>query len=354
VSRSAATFPSKKLHIQKIKKVKHMENFWQDRPVVVTGAGGFIASHLIEALVERQAQVRAFVRYNSRGDPGLLAWVPRKTFDQLEIIAGDLRDLPAVTAALKGITHVFHLGALIAIPYSYLHPVEVVETNVIGTLNVLLASRECKIERMIHTSTSEVYGTALRVPIDESHPLQGQSPYSASKIGADKLAESFYRSFDLPVVTLRPFNTYGPRQSARAVVPTIVSQALTQEVVRLGNLVARRDLTYVSDTVTGFLRAGETPGIEGQTFNLGTGSEVRIGELAQQVIDLIGRPVRIEVDPARLRPEKSEVQRLVSDYRLARDQLGWIPQVSLKDGLAATIEWIRAHLDDYRPEKYQI
>jgi dTDP-glucose 4,6-dehydratase len=210
------------------------------------------------------------------------------------------------------------------------------------------------VERVIHTSTSEVYGTAIRVPIDESHPLQGQSPYSASKIGADKLAESFYRSFDLPVVTLRPFNTYGPRQSARAVIPTIIIQALTQEVVRLGNLDARRDLTYVTDTVAGFLRAGETPGIEGETFNLGTGSELRIGELAQWVIDLIGKPVRIAVDPARLRPEKSEVQRLVSDYRSARDQLGWMPQVSLQDGLAATIEWIRAHLEYYRPEKYQI
>ena len=331
-----------------------MASFWQDRPVLVTGAGGFIASHLVEALVAQGARVRAFVRYNSRSEPGLLSQLPPESLAQVEIIAGDLRDLPAIQAAMRGMTHVFHLGALIAIPYSYIHPAEVVETNVIGTLNVLLAGRELGVERIVHTSTSEVYGTALRVPIDESHPLQGQSPYSASKIGADKLAESFYRSFDLPVVTLRPFNTYGPRQSARAVIPTIITQALTQDVIRLGNLDARRDLTYVSDTVAGFLRVAETPGVEGQTFNLGTGSEVRIGDLAQQVIDMIGRPVRIELDAARLRPEKSEVQRLLSDNRLAQENLGWTPQVSLEQGLAQTIDWVRQHLDHYQPGKYRV
>ena len=213
----------------------------------------------LNLLVEHGAKVKAFVRYNSRGDPGLLRYVPAEIIGEIELIGGDLRDLPAVRSTMAGASHVFHLGALIAIPYSYKHPVEVVETNVIGTLNVLLAARDVNVERIVHTSTSEVYGTALRVPIDEEHPLQGQSPYSASKIGADKLAESFYRSYDLPVVTLRPFNTYGPRQSARAVIPTIITQALTQEVVYLGNLDATRDLTYVSDTVEGYLSAGQVP-----------------------------------------------------------------------------------------------
>ena len=331
-----------------------MASYWQDRPVLVTGAGGFIASHLVEALVAQGARVRAFVRYNSRNDIGLLSLLPAESLSKVEIIAGDLRDLPAIQAAARGVTHVFHLGALIAIPYSYIHPAEVVETNVIGTLNVLLAGGELGVDRIVHTSTSEVYGTALRVPIDEDHPLQGQSPYSASKIGADKLAESFYRSFDLPVVTLRPFNTYGPRQSARAVIPTIITQVLTQDVIRLGNLDALRDLTYVSDTVTGFLRVGEAKGVEGQTFNLGTGIEVRIGDLAQQVIDMIGKPVRIELDPTRLRPEKSEVQRLLSNNQLAKERLDWTPQVTLTQGLKQTIDWIRRHTEYFLPGKYQV
>jgi dTDP-glucose 4,6-dehydratase len=255
---------------------------------------------------------------------------------------------------MSGVSHVFHLGALIAIPYSYLHPAEVVETNVIGALNVLLAARQTGVERVVHTSTSEVYGTAQRVPIDEGHPLQGQSPYSASKIGADKLVESFYRSFDLPVVTLRPFNTYGPRQSARAVIPTIITQALTQDTIRLGNLEARRDLTYVSDTVDGFLRVAQAPGVEGETFNLGCGAEVSIGDLAQQIIELVGREVSVEIDPERLRPEKSEVLRLLSDNRRAFERLGWRPQVGLHQGLLATIDWIRAHLSRYQPKDYQV
>ena len=331
-----------------------MTLFWQDRPVLVTGAGGFIASHLVEALVQAGARVRAFVRYNSRGDPGLLALLPPETYARIEIVAGDLRDLPAVQGAVQGVTHVLHLGALIAIPYSYVHPAEVVATNVTGTLNVLLAGRDAGVERVVHTSTSEVYGTARHVPIDENHPLQGQSPYSASKIGADMLAESFYRSFDLPVVTLRPFNTYGPRQSARAVIPTIITQALTQEVVRLGNLDARRDLTYVSDTVAGFLRVAETPGVEGETFNLGTGTEVRIGDLAQEILEITGRPVQVQVDESRLRPEKSEVQRLLSDNSRARQRLGWEPQVTLREGLSRTVAWIELHLELYQPGQYQL
>ena len=331
-----------------------MSEFFANRAILVTGAGGFIASHLVEALAEQGARVRAFVRYTSRGDSGLLADLPTALQAQVEIAAGDLRDPQAVLEAMKGIDTVLHLGALIAIPYSYVHPYEVAEVNIMGTLNVLMAAREAGVRRIVHTSTSEVYGTAQRVPIDEDHPLQGQSPYSASKIGADRLAESFYRSFDLPVVTLRPFNTYGPRQSTRAVIPTIITQALTQEVVRLGNLAARRDLTYVTDTVAGFLRAAEAAGIEGEEINLGMGEEVTIGELAEEVIRQIGRPVRIEVDPARLRPEKSEVQRLLSDNRKAGRLLGWAPEVPLKEGLARTIAWVREHLDRFAIGKYQV
>lgn len=331
-----------------------MSDFWSGKPVLVTGAGGFIASHLVERLVAAGAQVRAFVRYNSRRDPGLLRLLPPQTLAGVEVIAGDLRDLPAVEQAVLGVSHVFHLGALIAIPYSYVHPAEVVETNLTGSLNVLLAGRAAGVQRIIHTSSSEVYGTALRVPIDESHPLQGQSPYSASKIGADKLAESFHLSFDLPVVTLRPFNTYGPRQSTRAVIPAIITQALTSDVVRLGNLEASRDLTYISDTIEGFMRAAETPGLEGQTINLGAGREIRIGDLAQKVIELIGRPVRVEVEAQRLRPQKSEVGRLLSDNRLAARLMGWQPRVDLDEGLRRTIAWVRDHLDEYPAQGYHI
>jgi dTDP-glucose 4,6-dehydratase len=331
-----------------------MSSSWQGRPVLVTGAGGFIASHLVERLVNEGAQVRAFVRYNSRGDPGLLRLLPPTILAKVQVYGGNLVDLMAVQEAMNGVSCVFHLGALIAIPYSYLHPVEVVETNVIGTLNVLLAARQTKVDRIIHTSTSEVYGTALQVPIGETHPLQGQSPYSASKIGADKLAESFFRSFDLPVVTLRPFNTYGPRQSARAVIPTIITQALTQSQIQLGNLDARRDLTFVLDTIEGFLKIGETPDIEGEVFNLGSGCEIRIGDLAQLVIQMVGRQLQIVVDPLRLRPEKSEVQRLLADNRLVRERVGWAPGVSLEEGLLQTVEWIRLHLNYYQDGRYQI
>lgn len=331
-----------------------MMDYWQGKTVLVTGAGGFIGSHLVEKLVLDGARVRAFVRYNSRGDHGLLNMLPAEVYDQVEVIAGDLRDLPAMIKATQGVETVLHLGALIAIPYSYIHPAEVVESNVIGTLNVLLAARENNVQRIVHTSTSEVYGTAMRVPIDESHPLQGQSPYSASKIGADKIAESFYCAYSLPVVTLRPFNTFGPRQSARAVIPTIITQALTQDYVRLGNLDARRDFTYVADTVNGFQRAAETPGIEGGTFNLGVGREIRVGELAEEIISLIGRPVEICLDSNRLRPERSEVQRLISNNSLAKERLGWTPQVSLREGLSNTIEWISDHMALYRPKQYTV
>jgi NAD dependent epimerase/dehydratase len=331
-----------------------VENPWKARNVLVSGAGGFIASHLVEALVMAGASVKALVRYNSRGDPGLLTIVPREILENIEIIAGDLRDLQGIHQAVKNVDTVFHLGALIAIPYSYLHPMEVIETNILGTLNVLLAGRDSGVERIVHTSSSEVYGTALQVPISEDHPLQGQSPYSASKIGADKIAESFYCTYNTPVVILRPFNTYGPRQSTRAVIPTIITQALSQNEVRLGNLEAKRDLTFITDTIAGFLKAGIMPGIEGKTINLGTGREVSIRELVDIVFSLTGKERRIEVDIQRLRPEKSEVQRLISDNRLAKELLKWEPQISLEEGLTRTIEWISQHLNMYRSGDYRI
>ncbi len=331
-----------------------LPSFWKDKNVLVTGAGGFIASHLVEQLLIQGANVRAFVRYNSRADVGLLKYLPAEQFQKLDIIFGDLRDAHAIRQAMDGNSIVFHLGALIAIPYSYLHPREVVETNILGTLNVLMAARETRITRLVHTSSSEVYGTALHVPIDETHPLQGQSPYSASKIGADKLVESFFRSYDLPVVTLRPFNTYGPRQSARAVIPTIITQALTSDTVKLGNLEARRDLTFISDTVNGFLMVGQVPDIEGEVIQLGSGNEMSIGDLALKIIQIIGRRVEIQVEAQRIRPQKSEVQRLVADYRHAKELLGWCPKVDLSQGLKWTIQWIQEHLEAYPyTEDYQ-
>jgi NAD dependent epimerase/dehydratase len=327
-----------------------MSDFWNKKTVLVTGAGGFIGSHLVEKLHQQGAHVRAFVRYNSRNDQGLLRMLPADVQSSLEIISGDIRDLTAVQAAMRGTSHVFHLGALIAIPYSYLHPAETVETNIMGTMNMLLAARDLGVERLVHTSTSEVYGTALHVPIDESHPLQGQSPYSASKIGADKLAESFHLSYGLPVVTIRPFNTFGPRQSARAVIPALITQALTQNTIHLGNLEARRDFTYVSDTILGFLKIAEAQNVEGQTINLGTGQEIRIGDLVERVIALVGHRLEVVIDQDRLRPQKSEVQRLISDNRLALQKMNWEPQVSFEDGLKMTFNWIKDHLDLFSNE----
>jgi len=334
--------------------MQNISTFWQDKHILVTGAGGFIGSHLVERLTGLGANVRAFVRYNSRGDPGLLSLLPSEILDTVEIIAGDLRDLPAVLSASRDVEIIFHLGALIAIPYSYKHPAEVVESNVMGTMNVLLAGRENRVERVVHTSSSEVYGSAVRVPIDENHPLQGQSPYSASKIGADKIAESFFCAYNLPVVTIRPFNTYGPRQSARAVIPSIIIQAINQNKIRLGNLEAKRDFTYVSDTVDGFLRGGQTTGIEGKTINLGVGSEIRIIELVNEIISILGKPIEIEVELERLRPAKSEVTRLLSDNRLAKELLGWSPHVSFREGLTKTIEWLSEHRQYYHSSQYQI
>jgi NAD dependent epimerase/dehydratase len=296
--------------------------------------------------------VRAFIRYNSRNDPGFLKMAPDKVRDQIEIISGDLRDADAVRTVMKGVDTVFHLGALIAIPYSYLHPREVIETNVTGTLNVLMAARDQDVKRIIHTSTSEVYGTAEYVPIDEKHPLHGQSPYSASKISADKIAESFYRSFGLPVVTLRPFNTYGPRQSARAIIPTIITQALTRDEIHLGSLEPSRDFTFVADTVEGFLRVALADGVVGQEINLGNSDTIRIGDLVDKILGLIGKKPKVVTDPDRMRPDKSEVMKLWASNQKAKDLIGWRPRISLEQGLRTTIDWISAHLDLYQPDEY--
>jgi len=330
-----------------------MSDFWRDKQVLVTGAGGFIGSHLVEALLAKEAQVRAFVRYTSRKDPGLLRQLSPEDFSKVEIIPGDLRDEQAVRNAVKGCRVVFHLGALISIPYSYYHPVEVASTNFMGTLNILTACREYEVERLVHTSTSEVYGTARQVPINENHSLQGQSPYSASKIGADKLAESFFCSYALPVVTVRPFNTYGPRQSARAVIPTIITQALAGDTIKLGSLTTTRDFTFVADTVRGFLCAAEAQGVTGQAFNLGVGAEIAIGDLAERIMQRVGRVVPVVADSDRLRPEASEVLRLLSDNSLAVQRLGWNPTYTLDQGLDLTIAWIRDHLDLYRVGTYE-
>jgi len=330
-----------------------MTEFWKNKNVLVTGAGGFIGSQLVEALLAAGAHVRAFIRYTSRGDPGFLNLIPAERSKQVEVISGDLRDMRAVYDAARNCELVYHLGALISIPYSYRHPAEVAEVNFMGTLNVLMACRELGLPRLVHTSTSEVYGTARRAPIDEEHPLQGQSPYSASKIGADKLAESFYSAYGLPVVTVRPFNTYGPRQSARAVIPTIITQALAMNTIHLGSTTTIRDFTYVDDTVNGFLYTAMAKSVEGDTFNLGTGESVTIGELAEKIIQKVGNPVKVEVDASRLRPEKSEVMRLLSDNSLARERLGWSPNVNLDDGLERTIAWVRENLSHYRVGIYE-
>lgn len=330
-----------------------MSEFWNGRQALVTGAGGFIGSHLVEALLHRGARVRAFIRYTSRNDLGLLKLLSPEDLAEIEVVPGDLRDEHAIHQAVKDCRLVFHLGALISIPYSYVHPAEAAAVNFIGTLNVLMACREHGVERLVHTSTSEVYGTARQAPIDETHPLQGQSPYSASKIGADKLVESFVASYGLPAVTVRPFNTFGPRQSARAVIPTIVTQALVKDEIKLGNLTATRDFTFVSDTVNGFLRAAEAQGVEGDVFNLGTGEEITIGDLAKRIMDRLGKSLPVVEDSPRLRPEASEVMRLLSDNSLAIRRLGWKPEVALDEGLDRTIAWVRQNLDRYRVGEYE-
>jgi NAD dependent epimerase/dehydratase len=322
---------------------------WSSRRVLITGAGGFIGSYLTERLLQAGAHVRAVVHYNSRNDWGLLDHLPVEDRKAIEIFPGDLTDATLVRQAVADCQVVFHLGALIAIPYSYQAPRQFIDTNVVGTLNVLQACLEARVEKVVHTSTSETYGSARYTPIDEEHPLQGQSPYAASKIAADKLAESFYCSFALPVATIRPFNTFGPRQSARAVIPAIMSQALTNDTIKLGLLTPIRDLTYVEDTVSAFLKVAESAQSVGKVFNTGTGRGVSIGELAAMILQMFPTHKRILADHERLRPAKSEVMALICNNTKAREVLGWQPQYTLEQGLECTLDYVRQHLHRYKP-----
>jgi NAD dependent epimerase/dehydratase len=326
--------------------------YWPGKRVLVTGAGGFIGSHLVDRLVSEGAEVRAFVRSNSRGSLGALEW--ESDLASVEVHPGDLRDPTSVERAAAGCELVLHLGAQVSIPYSYVAPREVVETNVLGTLNVLSAARREDAQRVVCVSTSEVYGTPDSVPISESEPLNAQSPYAASKIGADMLALSFHRAFDLRVGVVRPFNTYGPRQSARAVIPTVLVQALAGDSASLGSLEPVRDFTYVDDTVGGLLAFAEWDGAPGRTVQLGTGRGVSVAEIVELAEEVVGRKIEVRLDERRLRPPTSEVERLVSDPSAAGELLGWEARIPLREGLARTAGWIEANLARYRPHVYEI
>lgn len=321
---------------------------------LVTGAGGFIGSHLAEHLVRRGYAVRALVRYTSRADLGNLVHLPADVRREIELVHGNVEDPVLTASAGRECATIFHLAALIGIPYSYAAPQQYVATNVVGTLNVLEAARAGGTARVVCVSTSEVYGTARYTPIDEDHPLQAQSPYAASKIGAEKLAQSYGLSFALPVTVVRPFNTYGPRQSARAVIPAIVSQMLTAEEIRLGSLTPVRDFNFVEDTVTGMIAAAEADVMPGETFNLGSGQGVSIGEAVERCLRLAGLERRVVFVAERARPERSEVLELIADASRARARLGWQPKHALDEGLRATIEWVRAHPELYRPSEYAV
>ncbi|MFA7677028.1 MAG: GDP-mannose 4,6-dehydratase [Candidatus Omnitrophota bacterium] len=333
-----------------------MEKFnWKDKKVLVTGAGGFIGSHLSESLVKLGAKVKAMVQYNSLGRWGWLDYSDLS--DDMDIFLGDITDKDSASQAVKDQEIVFHLAALIGIPYSYIAPISYVQTNIAGTLNLLQAAREFGVRCFVHTSTSETYGTAVYTPIDEKHPLQGQSPYSASKIGADKIVESFYCSFDLPAVTVRPFNTFGPRQSARAVIPTIISQALAKDKICLGSLSPKRDLTFVEDTVLGFIRTVEAgKQAFGEVFNIGSQRAVSIAELVETISGLIGFKKEVETTQERIRPDKSEVRLLLADNGKAKNILNWEPKHSLEEGLNKTIEWFsnKDNLAMYKNDRYVI
>lgn len=331
-----------------------MQTKFSKAHVLVTGAGGFIGSHLCELCLAEGASVRAFVHYNSRSDWGMLEDVSKSKLRHIEVVAGDLRDAQCVRNAVKGCKYVLHLGALIGIPYSYVNPADVVSTNVLGSLNVLQASLEYGVERVIQTSTSEVYGTAQFVPMDESHPLNPQSPYAASKVGSDMLAESFYYAYGLPVTIIRPFNTYGPRQSARAVIPTIIAQALTGSTVRLGRLEPRRDLTFVKDTAKGFVAAATSPEAEGKTIQLGSQQETAVAELVEIAGRILRKRLKVVVEAQRKRPKTSEVMRLHASNRRAREVLGWKPMVPLAEGMEMTIDWFRDRAALYKQNLYHI
>jgi len=325
---------------------------WSRQTVLVTGAAGFIGSHLAERLASLGARTRAFVHYSSTGSRGWLEGSELK--DEIEVFYGDIREAGTLRRAMKGVDVVFHLAALVSIPYSYHAPVSFVRTNVEGTLNMLQEALETEVDLVVHTSTSEVYGTARRVPIGEGHVLQGQSPYSASKVGADKMAEAFHLSHGLPVTTIRPFNTYGPRQSPRAVIPAITIQALASNSVRLGNLRPTRDFNFVADTVDAFVRIAGCPEAVGQVIHIGSGREISIGYLARKILAEVGRDVPLVSQEERVRPRGSEVERLLADNTRARDLLGWEPRHSLEEGLRLTIDWIRDNLESYRADAYAI
>ena len=330
-------------------------SFWNGKRVLVTGGAGFIGSFLTEALVRAGADVTVFTRYSSRGVGGASDDMDPSLRDQVRFIMGDLKDPAGVAAAARGCDTIFHLGAHIGIPYSYVHPVDVVQTNVMGTTNVLEAARLNDTSKVVLFSTSEVYGSALYVPIDEDHPLQGQSPYSASKIAADQIGLSYYRSFETPVAICRPFNTYGPRQPARAIIPTVISQAMRSDEVRLGSLHPTRDLMFVGDTVAGAMRVAEEDATLGEVVQLGTGVEISIGDLVQKICDVLGKsPKIIANETDRQRPAKSEVNRLLAATGRAEELLGWRPQVSLEDGLSQTAEWVAAHPDYFSTKGYQV
>ncbi len=322
--------------------------------VLVTGAGGFIGSHLVESLVRAGTRVRAFVHYNSAGRRGHLDDVPRDILANVEIVSGDIADRSCVEAAVRGSDHVFHLAALIGIPYSYRAAESYVRTNIDGTLNILEACRAAGVSRLVHTSTSEVYGSPESVPIDESHKLKPQSPYAATKAAADLLALSYRASFELPVVVVRPFNTYGPRQSARAVIPTIITQALATGRIRLGSTDTIRDFLFVADTAAGFRAASTAPDVEGSVIQLGTGTGTPIHAIVDTAATILGQTLDVEADEHRVRPVASEVDRLVCCADRAKRLLGWTPEVNLTTGLTRTIEWIRRHADRYRPEEYAV
>lgn len=325
------------------------------KKILVTGADGFIGSHLTEELVKKGYEVKAFVYYNSFNTWGWLDTLPQELMDHIEVFQGDIRDPNGVKEAMKGCQAVFHLAALIAIPFSYHSPDTYVDTNIKGTLNVLQAARDLGTQRALVTSTSEVYGTAQYVPIDEKHPYQGQSPYSATKIGADRLAESFYRSFDLPVTIVRPFNTYGPRQSARAVIPTIITQLLAGiEEIKLGSLTPTRDFNYVKDTVNGFISIYESNKTIGQEINIATQKEISIGQLAGELIQQINPKANIICDEQRLRPGKSEVNRLLGSNKKIMELTDWKPQYSFEQGLAETIQFLKENMDKYKVNIYNL
>ena len=322
---------------------------------LVTGADGFIGSHLVEYLLEKGYNVKAFTYYNSFNSWGWLDTLEKEKLSQIEIFSGDIRDPNGVREAIKGVDEVFHLAALIAIPFSYHSPDSYVDTNIKGTLNVLQACRDFNTSKVLVTSTSEVYGTAQYVPIDEKHPYQGQSPYSATKIGADRLAESFYRSFDMPISIVRPFNTYGPRQSARAVIPTIITQLLSgKEEIKLGSLTPTRDFNYVKDTVKGFYEIAKSNKTIGEEINIATNQEISIGDLANEIISQINPNAKIICDEQRLRPEKSEVNRLLGDNTKIKNLTNWQPEYTFKEGISQTIDWIKNNIERYKTDIYNI